>query len=202
LWGGGTPVPALGFWGALALGCLLGVCGVLVLRNKRRLAAATVVLGLLVPLTAIAAVPFVFTNGQIADATQVNADFAALTPIQGQSAASGFASGSQSLFPSSPSFTAPRNLTCIVTVEANGFAGSPNQVISFNSAIKVGSTQTPGSAQNLFFNFGNTNGMDNNYAQTYTQVFTVASGSSVSFGALVFSTMSFQVNVLAVYNCI
>jgi hypothetical protein len=162
------------------------------------------ILSLLVPLTAIASVPFTFTNGQIADATQVNADFAALTPIQGSQTFSNRAGqGSQFDFASSPAFTAPRNLTCLVTVEAVGVAGVLNAQVSFNSAIQVGSTQTSGNANNLFFGFTSQFAPDANYFATYTSSFPVSAGSPVTFGMLinVISSGIFQANGTAVYSC-
>jgi hypothetical protein len=188
----------------MILGGLLGVFGVLVLRSRRKLAIATLILGLLIPVTAIAGVPFIFANGTIADASQINADFAALTPIQGKSTVTDImVSGDPFVFASTPSVTAaPRNLTCLVTVEANGVAGFSAQPIQMKTAIKVGSTQTAGPENNLFFSFGPNVSGDNNYFGTYTQVYTVNAGSSVTFGAYIVPSTNFQVNVTAVYNCI
>jgi hypothetical protein len=82
IWSQVSAVPAVGFWGALALAALLGAVGVRRLRGKARLAGAgALALVLLLPISA-RAVPFTFTNGTVADATQVNANFAALASAQ------------------------------------------------------------------------------------------------------------------------
>jgi hypothetical protein len=79
-WGGMT---AIGFWSAVALGALLVVVGRRFLARQPRPRAVgflALALASLLPISgAIAALPFVFTNGTVADATQVNANFAALS---------------------------------------------------------------------------------------------------------------------------
>ncbi|HSY24949.1 MAG TPA: hypothetical protein VK841_22650 [Polyangiaceae bacterium] len=114
------------FFGVLVLGCIVGTSGVILLRSSRKTAAALAVLLVLVPLTALATtVPFVFTNGTVADATHVNANFTALMPIVGANTFSGQTintAGPVFEFPASPDFTAPGNLTCMVTVNATGTA--------------------------------------------------------------------------------
>jgi hypothetical protein len=77
-------VPAVGFWGVIVLAAALGAWGVRRLRGPRPRVVASValVLALLVPISA-RALPFTFTNGTVADATQVNANFAAVVAAQG-----------------------------------------------------------------------------------------------------------------------
>ena len=77
-------VPAVGFWGMILLAAALGAWGVRRLRGPRPRVVGTValVLALLVPISA-RALPFTFTNGTVADATQVNANFAAVVAGQG-----------------------------------------------------------------------------------------------------------------------
>jgi hypothetical protein len=84
IWGQATPVPALGFWGLMVLLAALGVLGVRRLRGgrSRLVGGAALGLALLVPISA-RALPFTFTNGTVADATQVNANFAAVAASQG-----------------------------------------------------------------------------------------------------------------------
>jgi hypothetical protein len=82
IWGGTTAVPALSTWAAIVLGALLLAFGVRRLRGPRPrvVGALALALAVLVPLSA-RALPFVFANGTVADATQVNANFAALAGI-------------------------------------------------------------------------------------------------------------------------
>src|SRR5262245_53342039 len=82
IWGQQPAVPAVGFWGAMLLAAALGLLGVRHLRGARPRAIGllTLVVVLLVPLT-VRAVPFVFANGTVADANQVNANFAAVQGI-------------------------------------------------------------------------------------------------------------------------
>jgi hypothetical protein len=84
IWGQVQAVPALGFWGTILLGAVLGALGTRRLRGARprRAAAVALAVALLVPISA-RALPFVFSNGTVADATQVNANFAALASQQG-----------------------------------------------------------------------------------------------------------------------
>jgi hypothetical protein len=70
----------MGPLGLMLLAVGLMVLGWIVLRNpnmRRLVGAALVLLALLVPISTFA-VPFTFTNGTIADATQVNQNFASL----------------------------------------------------------------------------------------------------------------------------
>jgi hypothetical protein len=82
VWGGVPSVPALGFWTAVALGAVLLVIGQrLVARgaNRRTLGLAAFLLALVLPAgAAMASLPFSFTNGTVADATQVNTNFSSL----------------------------------------------------------------------------------------------------------------------------
>jgi hypothetical protein len=80
VWGKAAAVPVLGWWGALLLGAVLGVLGVRFLRKvpPRTAAWFVMALALLIPLAAAANLPFTFTNGTVADANQVNANFAAV----------------------------------------------------------------------------------------------------------------------------
>jgi hypothetical protein len=83
IWGKGAAVPALGFWGAVALGALLMFVGRRFLDREprpRAIGFLALALASLLPISgALAALPFTFTNGQAADATQVNANFAAIS---------------------------------------------------------------------------------------------------------------------------
>jgi hypothetical protein len=73
-------VPALGFWGSVVLCACLMVVALRLLRRRRRAIGLTVLaLALAVPLSAKAlSLPFTFVNNTVADANQVNANFAAL----------------------------------------------------------------------------------------------------------------------------
>jgi hypothetical protein len=84
IWGQAAAVPAVSFWGLIVVGAVLGAWGVKRLRGPRPRLLGTIALGLvlLLPISA-RALPFTFTNGTVADATQVNANFAALAAGQG-----------------------------------------------------------------------------------------------------------------------
>jgi hypothetical protein len=84
IWGGGmvAPVPALGPVGWILLGAMLGVLGV---HSRGRLSKAGAGLAFLgiaaLPFAGMAAqvvLPHTFSNGTVADATEVNANFVAL----------------------------------------------------------------------------------------------------------------------------
>lgn len=81
IWGRGAQVvPLMGPLGLMLLAMVLMVLGALLLRTpagRRRMGKATALLVLLVPISAFA-VPFTFSNGTVADATQVNQNFASL----------------------------------------------------------------------------------------------------------------------------
>jgi hypothetical protein len=82
IWGVAPAVPALGTWAATLL------CGALLVfgwrslsrgSRSRAIGVSALLLALIFPITRVfAALPFTFTNGTIADATQVNANFASL----------------------------------------------------------------------------------------------------------------------------
>lgn len=80
VWGGTQRVPAMAFWGLALVALLLVVLGRKFLQARpRTVGAVTLALLLALPLTATALnLPFSFSNGTVADATQVNANFAAL----------------------------------------------------------------------------------------------------------------------------
>jgi hypothetical protein len=84
IWGHASAVPALGFWGAILLAASLGALGARRLRGARPrlMGALALALAILLPISA-RALPFVFSNGTVADATQVNANFQALASQQG-----------------------------------------------------------------------------------------------------------------------
>src|SRR5215831_994512 len=80
LWGTAPSVPAVGVWLLLLLAAGLILFGVRRLGGRpRTMGLAALLLALAIPLTARAlTLPFSFTNGTIADANQVNANFNAL----------------------------------------------------------------------------------------------------------------------------
>lgn len=80
VWGRIAAAPALPAWGILLLGAALFLLTLRLLRARSRtIGLAALVLAFAVPLTAHAiSLPFTFTNGTVADATQINANFAAL----------------------------------------------------------------------------------------------------------------------------
>jgi hypothetical protein len=84
IWGQVAAVPALSFWAVILLAAVLGAWGVRRLRSPRPRMAGMIALALalLLPISA-RALPFTFTNGTVADANQVNANFAAVVAGQG-----------------------------------------------------------------------------------------------------------------------
>jgi hypothetical protein len=82
LWGVGPAVPAVGFWTAVALGAVLLAVGRRMVErggHRRTIGVTALLLALVLPVSAaLATVPFSFTNGTVADATQVNSNFSAL----------------------------------------------------------------------------------------------------------------------------
>jgi hypothetical protein len=209
VWGtAASAVPAVGLWGILLLGCLLGIFAVLYLRNARKVGLAVSLLVLLVPLSALASVPFIFANGAVADATQINANFAAVIPLIGRSIASSTNTGTSSVFtfPAAASFVAPRDLTCVVTFQPYIATDPTNARILWAPALKVGSTQTalgiPLVPSVTFMPFEAGPG-DRYYSATWTDVVSVSAGSAVSFGARFQSidNIFYQWTVTSVYRC-
>jgi len=205
-------VPAIGPSGALLLGCLLGIGSVLYLRSARKIGLMVSGLVLLIPLSALASVPYIFGSGTVADALQLNANFAAVIPLIGKSNASGSAAAGTGAtffaFPPSASFVAPpkSDLRCVVTIQPYFYSGSSNHQIAWRTAMKIGATTSLGTAPNLSLVRMPVNGSfgDANYSGTFTEVFTVPAGSAVSFGARftpIVAPTIWMYDVSAVYNC-
>jgi hypothetical protein len=214
LWGsmiftGVRAVPALNFWLVLLLGALLGIVAVHALRGARprTIGIAVLALALVIPITA-RAVPFVFTNGSTADATQVNADFNSLTPVTGffevpQAAVT----GQENVL--GPAFTAPRAMTCIVSEELDWLAdpGQPNGVTASASEIKsenggITPAMAPPANQVSFVGLQLTNA--GYWQSNQTRLFTVASGASVQFGSQIQANGSVPTShylLVLVYSC-
>jgi hypothetical protein len=192
IWGRVAAVPAIGLWGTLFLGAALGIVAIRMLQkpHTRKLAIGVLVLAFGLPLTAGAVtLPFTFTNGTIADANQVNANFAALNPVTGYSENFSAATIGAQADLLSPAFTAPRAMTCLVTVSAgaippsigaNGFgilqvAKSENGVITLASAPPQN-----GTGRQYFFPAPGVN--QDIEAPSQTVMFTVGAGATVQFG--------------------
>jgi hypothetical protein len=78
-------------------------------------------LAFLIPISARALTLITFTNGTVAHANQVNANFASLTPISGTKIVAKTTSDlvvDDVVYLESPSFVAPRAMTCTVTFES------------------------------------------------------------------------------------
>jgi hypothetical protein len=202
VWGGGPATPALGAGWTLVLGCLLGAFAVFWMRSSRRAGVAILALCVFLPLSAAAMVPFIFTNGQTADATQVNADFAAVTPIIGTTTVSTVTSGSseQFVFPASAAFTAPRNMQCAVTIDLALDSGGV-QLIEANTAVKINSTQSTGPERRIFLAAGPVVGSDQTYNASLRAIFSVPSGAAVSFGADIVAPALINIAITTAYFC-
>jgi len=209
IWGSSTAVPASGFWSVLLLGIALGAVGVKVLKatRARTLAIFCAALAVLAPFSA-KALPFVFSNGTVADATQVNANFAALTPINGQYHVSGTPNGSQ--WPIlTPSFVAPRNLVCTVTVMVQTIVSTPTTGLatlhpskSENGVLDEASAPPLGGVIPEWMELSTNTGT---YQASRTVQFSVSAGSTVQFGAQMFTSGSFATStywkMAATYTC-
>jgi hypothetical protein len=213
IWGGTASVPALGLWGALFLGALLGIAALRVLPKVRPrvLGLWALALAALLPLS-VRAVPFTFTNGTVASADQVNANFAAVTPLTGFSTtqvAGPFASGVTDLY--SPSFVAPRALTCLVHLDThddlNSIApngnGSVEAIKKENGVASVAIGQPLNDVQGA--GFVRTVDGNTTWSASQTRLFTVASGSTVQFGHRVVLFIDFatahDMTFTTVYEC-
>jgi hypothetical protein len=203
---GGTPVPAAGFWAVLLLGAILGALGIWLLgkARPRTIGLAVLLLAVAIPLSA-GAVPFSFTNGTVADATQVNANFAALTPVVGYTQASqaGALSGTVNLM--APGFTPTRAMTCIVTVETalTSAVGSPPAVTASAFAFQngTGTFSAPTGATVIAELFVPA---PEGFLNTQTRVFSVTAGAPLQFGVSIFASASASASGLTVstlYRC-
>lgn len=83
-WGGGvasaTTVP-ISAWALVTLGVVIGVIGTLASRNRSMRVFSIMIVSLLPALAVALALPHTFTNGTIADANQVNANFSAIVGL-------------------------------------------------------------------------------------------------------------------------
>jgi hypothetical protein len=190
IWGRAASVPALSWWGVLLLGAVLGGVGVQYLRKARpRTIGLTVLaLALAIPLSA-RALPFTFTNGTVADANQVNANFAALVPVTGFSETrQAAAMGQENVL--GPSFTAPRAMTCVMSIGVDWIPQQPSSIVAFASAIKVeNGVLTPAFAPpDNTVDFvglvapGPSVPNNETWQSNQTRLFTVSAGSTVQFG--------------------
>jgi hypothetical protein len=214
IWGRAVPVPAMGFWGTLLLGAVIGIVALRVLRGTRPRTAGivAVALAVLVPLSARAITLITFTNGTIADATQVNANFAALTPVTGFNEMISLPAIGAQADVTSPTFVPTRNMTCTVSVEAKIQVPSSTPAGgAFVHAIEVSNGTTIFAAappQNgaVATGFASTVAGANDWDASQTRQFTVTAGATVSFGCEVAAftdfTAAHNLNCIVVYNCL
>jgi hypothetical protein len=212
LWSGGRAVPALGFWSTLALGAVLGAAGARLLRRPRprALGALVVALAVLVPITARAISLITFTNGTVADANQVNANFAALTPVTGfnEVLVSGTVGNVQDVF--APAFVAPRALTCTVSIESalGVTAISPSGDAFVRAAMNQNGSISYALAPpaNVIVPAGYLLNSASNLIAAQTRQFSVATGATVAFGCELHADGDFAaaINQLCtvVYSCV
>jgi IPTL-CTERM motif len=191
IWGQpGAAVPALGFWGVLILGAMLGILAVYCLRRAkpRTVGAIAVGLALFIPISAGAVTLITFTNGTVADANQVNANFAALNPVSGFNEMISIPAIGTQTDVSSPTFVAPRAMTCTVNTESSIIVPSSTPVGSaFMRALKIengvtsfASAPPQGGIKGTGYMFGVGGGNEWNSSQS--RQFSVGAGATVSFG--------------------
>jgi hypothetical protein len=211
IWGQAGAVPAIGFWTSCALGALLGVVGMRALRHKRR-GVLLVALALLIPVSARAVTLITFNNGTVADANQVNANFAALQPISGAVTASSlgpFPPGDRQVY--LPSFVAPRAMTCVVTVTGLIHVNDPNLTPTFGTMagamlLNGGQGSTDPINSLLFTGYAKT-ADPTTWQGDQTNRFSVTAGSTVAFGCNFgiggtgLDTNAFSLVVKGVYLC-
>ena len=81
IWGGGVaPATSVPFsaWALISLGVIIGVIGTLASRNRSMRVFSIMLVSMLPALAVALVLPHTFTNGTIADANQVNANFSAI----------------------------------------------------------------------------------------------------------------------------
>lgn len=170
----------------MLLGVVLGVVGLRRLREvrPRSLGAAALALALLIPLSARALTLVTFTNGTVADANQINANFAALVPVSGINTMQSNGAGSFTGLLATPTFVAPRAMTCTVSADSwlrasltdppprLDLAKIENDVGAVTHAAPSGSSQpTPYASADHF-----------EYTATQTRQFLVGAGHTIAFG--------------------
>jgi hypothetical protein len=200
----------LGFWTVLAAGVVLGATGAWLLRRSRPRTAALVggALAVLLPLSAVA-VPFTFANGTVADATQVNANFAALAPVNGFSYVGGTPSGS--FWPiMTPTFTASRAMVCTVSTTVTTTMSDTVSGVAIlfpskseNGSVASASAPPLGGAPVVYLMPGAGTGV---YQASQTVQYSVGAGSTVAFGVQMntvgnFATAATGWKMAATYTC-
>jgi hypothetical protein len=211
IWGRLATVPATSFWSLLILGALLGAVGVRFLRGPRprRLAMFVLVFAVLIPIT-VRAVPFTFTNGTVADATQVNANFAAVAPVTGffGTTVNGALVSPTDIL--TPSFVAPRALTCVVHLDARMFFN----VVGPTGTDLLSVVKRENGTTSLAFAPPSNSSIPTEFVQTVgspvtasqTRLFTVANGATIQFGCRIeptgtFATAAAVTQCTTVYEC-
>jgi hypothetical protein len=212
--GGALSVPAVGFWGAMLLGAALAVVGLRLVRNGRRrtLGVIAVAIAILAPITARAVTLITFTNGTVADANQVNANFAALNPVIGFNEMISLPAIGGTFDLLSPTFVTPRAMTCTVSIESSFLVPSSSPVGgTYVRAVKsengtLGYAFAPPQNGIAGTGYAFTAGGANAWVAEQTRVFTVASGATVAFGCESVANGDFTAahNTLCVvvYHCI
>jgi hypothetical protein len=216
VWEAIQPVPSLGPWLILVLGCLLGIVAVIALRSAKKTALVVSGLILLIPLGALADFPHPsFPDGPIAHGNQVSDDLKALVPsvakVTAGTSLSSFPSAGTTQFFSTSTVTAPTfsALQCVVTAQTVFRCGNPGRNVLWQIAMRIGTAVTlePGSiglpgnpvSQAVIWS------PDVFYTATSVEKFTIPAGQTATFGAKYtnvgadISSPSFTVK--AVYNC-
>jgi len=163
IWTAASAVPAIQFWGAMALGAALMFFGSQAVKrgaSPRAIGLIALVIASVLPITgALASLPFTFTNGTIADANQVNSNFNSLdSRVSGlqTNALTTISSSNLNLTDSSTADWEPFSVTCINQLNANGGTCSGNACGSIPDACVIGAQRK--CVEGLGFRFGFFNG--------------------------------------------
>jgi hypothetical protein len=188
IWGQSAAAPAMSFGATLLLGALMALVAVRFMPRSRPRTTALVVAGLalFVPLAARATLPFSFTNGTIADATQVNANFAAVSPTTTLIKGPGGLAGTSLAFNGPTVVVTTTNAMPRITGSVTAMFQQPMASPTVNSCLTAvlcyrvnGSSGAPGLFGGAVADYPCTSQVGSFFTQTVTASDTVVAGSGI-----------------------